>query len=86
MDGSLHRRGVYACKGGRRCGAWGWHGGGGGVLPLLVRHVGARRVRVTADVCAERPERRGSAARRETWGHRGRGSGGSVVAAADAVA
>ena len=33
-------------------------GGGCGVLPLLVRRVGARRVRATADVCIEWPERR----------------------------
>ena len=31
--------------------------GGCGVLPLLVCHVGPRRVRVTADVRVERPER-----------------------------
>ena len=33
-----------------------------GVLPLLVRRVGARRVRATADVCVKWPERRGGAA------------------------
>ena len=48
-----HRRGVYACKGGRRRGAWGCHGVGWGVLPLLVCHVGGRRVRVTVDVRVE---------------------------------
>ena len=40
----------------------------------------------TADVCDEWPERRGSAACRETRGCRGQGSGGSTVAAAGAVA
>ena len=48
-------------------------------MPLLVCRVGARRVRVTADVRVEWPERRGSAARRETWERRGRGLGGSAL-------
>ena len=56
------------------------------MLPLLARRVGARRVRATADVCVEWPERRRGAARRKTWGRRGQGSGGSAVAAAGAVA
>ena len=55
-------------------------------MPLLVCHVGPRRVCVTADVRVERPERRGSVVCRETWGGRGRGLGGSVVAATGAVA
>ena len=72
--------------GGVTRGAWGCHGGGCGVSPLLACRVEARRVHVTADVRVERPERRGSDACRETWGCRGRGSGGSAVAAAGAVA
>ena len=41
---------------------------------------------MATDVRVERPEGRGSAACRGTRGRRGRGSGGSVVAATDAVA
>ena len=55
-------------------------------MPLLVCHVGARRVRVTADVRVEWPERRGSAACSKMWGRRGRGLVVSAVAAAGAVA
>ena len=52
----------------------------------LVCHVGARRVRVIADVRVERPERRGSATCREMWERRGRGLGASAAAAAGVVA
>ena len=56
------------------------------MLPLLARRVGVRRVRATADVCVEWPERRRGAARRKTRGRRGQGSRGIAVVAADAVA
>ena len=65
--------------------AWGRYWGGRGVLPLVC-HGGAMRVRVTDDVRVERPERRGSAVCRETWGCRGRGMGSNVVATAGVVA
>ena len=52
----------------------------------LVCHVGARRVRVIADVRVEWPERRGSAACREMWERLGRSLGVSAVAAAGVVA
>ena len=55
------------------------------VLPL-VRHVGARRVRASADVRDERSERRGRAGCREMWGRRGGGSGGGAAAAAGVAA
>ena len=45
-------------------------------MPLLVCHVGARRVRVIADVRVEWPERRGSVACRDTWERLGRNSWG----------
>ena len=56
-----------------------------GVLPL-VRHVGARRVRVSADVRVEWPERRGSVACREMWERRGRGLVAGAAAAVGVVA
>ena len=45
-------------------------------MPLLVRRVGARRVRATADMCVEWPERRGVplAERRGDVGVRARGA------------
>ena len=55
------------------------------MLLLLVRHVGARRARATADVCDKWPERRGSAACRRTRGCQGEGPGGGSVAAAGTV-
>ena len=52
---------------------------------LLVRHVGARRARATADVCDEWPERRGSAACRRTRGCRGEGPGGAALSLSPAL-
>ena len=52
----------------------------------LVCHVGARRVRVIADVRVEWPERRGSAACHEMWERRGRSFVVSAVAATGVVA
>ena len=47
----------------------------------LVCHVGARLVRVSADVRIEWPDRRGSVACREMWERRGRGLGAGAAAA-----
>ena len=71
---ALHRRGVHSMEGKCQCVAWGCYWGGCGVLPLLC-HVGARRVRISADVCVEWPERGGSTVCREVWERRGWGSG-----------
>ena len=50
-------------------------------MPLAC-HVGARRVRASADVRVEWPERRGSVACREMWERRGRGLGAGAAAVA----
>ena len=55
------------------------------MLPLACR-VGARWVRVSADVRVEWPGRRGNVARREMLERRGWGLGAGVAAAAGVVA
>ena len=52
---------------------------------LLACHVGARRVRVSADMHVEWPERRASVVCREMRKPRGWGFGASVAAAAGVV-